>query len=182
MNPSPILLAFYLRKTLPYELPNVLTDAGLQRYEFDHSGAHASGSGYVLHNQQFYVWNAEQIFQSASLQIGERVRPFGAVNVQYDQMDVSLLGFYTAEADILVATNIADYDLRVEELADRKNQTLPWVYRFRKTDKASFSLNSRRICSRWASWRANALPEASRRFQVLESKLLTGAADDLSPD
>lgn len=109
----------------------------------------------------------------------EQSAPFGMFTVAFRNSGLRVFGVYSEHQDVLVLTDVDNYDV-VLESTKRSGRAADksWVYRFRNYESGSFVLNTRRLCSRWASWKNSSLPTSAERFAVLESRLFSTSTED----
>lgn len=108
----------------------------------------------------------------------EQSMPFGMFAVVFKNAGVRAFGVYTDHFDAFVLTNVSDYDSLVESTRRPGKATdRSWIYRFKDYDEGAFTLNTRRLCSRWASWKSSSLSQPHERFTVLESRLFANSPE-----
>lgn len=96
--------------------------------------------------------------------------PFQSHFFKAENQEVFVYGIYTTQADVLVVTNMADYDKMA-------HMALPtsFLYRFRQGLRScAFSLNTKRLVARWARWThspQSSLKTPAERFFVLDQSL-----------
>lgn len=99
----------------------------------------------------------------------EHKQPFGLHRVVTRDSALYGFGLWTDQHEVLVLTNVENYDT-VLQFAQPRDL---WIYRMRPTMQANVTVNTARVCSRWARWVRNSavLSHSSVRFAALEATL-----------
>ena len=97
--------------------------------------------------------------------------PFQSHSFWSEGQEVYVYGIYNLACEVLVVTNLADYD----KLAHLDTPMEFFLYRFRQgLTSCAFSLNTKRIIARWSRWANSAnssLKTPAERFCVLDQSL-----------
>lgn len=97
--------------------------------------------------------------------------PFQSHSFWSDGQEVYVYGIYNATCEVLVVTNLVEYD----KLAHLDTPMEFFLYRFRQgLSNCAFSLNTKRLVARWSRWANSAnssLKTPAERFCVLDQSL-----------
>lgn len=101
----------------------------------------------------------------------EHQTPFSMHRVLTKDAMLYAHGLWTNQHEVLVLTNVENYDLLVQ-LAQPRNL---WLHRMRPEANANVTVNTQRMCSRWARWvrDSTVLAHSSERFSSLETALFS---------
>lgn len=103
----------------------------------------------------------------------EHKLPFGVHRLVTSNVNIYGHGLWSAEHEVLVLTDIENFDtlLRASPVNSRDNAF--WMYRMRAVAHANVTLNTSRLCQRWVRWvyQSQHLGHPSQRFAALEQAL-----------
>lgn len=99
--------------------------------------------------------------------------PFGLHRILTNNALLYAYGLWTPQHEVLVFTNAENYDVLIQASTQQPGHKTPWLYRMRPSANANVTVNTQRVCSRWARWvrESTVLAHSSERFSLLEASL-----------